>query len=241
MRLGVILLGVAAGALGARALAAQQEIGERLAARGAPAPLVERVRALVAAAQEEGLPVEPIANKAVEGVAKRAPADRIVPVLEQLRERLRQGRAEVQAAGLTPPPGEVVAAAAEALGRGMTPEEVRELIRSAPAPEAAAAGLTVAASLAAQGLEHRAATQAVHDAYGRGLGPAHLFELPSVVADLAAHGMGMGDMARRILEGGGLPLPPMTGEGPGVGRPGNVPPGPGQSGAHGQGRGRTGQ
>lgn len=231
----IVVLGLL-GALRAPVLAAQQEIGALLAARGAPAGLVEGVRTLVAAAQQEGLPVEPIQNKAIEGVAKRAPADRILPVLELIRVRLRQGRAEAQAAGLDPAPGAVVAGAAEALGRGMSTEEVRELIRSAPTPDAAAAGLSVAASLAAQGLDHRAAARAVHDAYSQGRRPEQLFELPSVVADLAARGMGMGDMAERILEGG-LPLPPMAGQGQGVGRPGSVPPGPGQSGEHGQGRG----
>jgi hypothetical protein len=222
------------------AASAQDDVGARLLARGASPELAERVRALVADAQEEGLPVWPIENKAMEGLAKHAPAERIGPVLEQLRERLRQGLGETRAAGLVPAPGDVVAAAAEALGRGMTPEDVRELIRSAPAPEAAAAGLTVAASLAAQGLERRAAVRAVHDAYARGPSPQQLFELPSVVADLRARGSSMSDLARRILEGGGLPLPPMAGEGAGKGgRPGNVPPGPGQSAQHGQGRGRT--
>lgn len=221
------------------AASAQDDVGARLLARGASPALAARVRALVADAQEEGLPVWPIENKAMEGLAKHAPPERIGPVLEQMRERLRQGLGETQAAGLVPAPGAVVAAAAEALGRGMTPEDVRQLIRSAPAPEAAAAGLTVAASLAAQGLDRRAAVRAVHDAYRRGPSPQQLFELPSVVADLTARGASMADVARRILEGGGLPLPPMAGEGAGKGgRPGSVPPGPGQSGQHGQGRGR---
>jgi hypothetical protein len=197
------------------------------------------VETLVREAERDGLPGEPIENKAIEGLAKRAPADRILPGLEQLRVRLRQGLTETEAAGLRPAPGAVVAAAAEALGRGMEPADVRELIRDAPAPDAAAAGLTVAAALTAQGLDHRAATRAVHDAYGRGPSPEQLFELPSAVADLRAHGMPMSDVARRIMEGGGLPLPPMAGEGRGHGPPGGVPPGqlPKEQGP-GQGRGR---
>jgi hypothetical protein len=36
----------------------------------------------------------------------------------------------------------------------------------------------------------------------------------------------MADLARRIMQGGGLPLPPMAGGvGQGGGRPGQVPPG----------------
>jgi hypothetical protein len=117
----------------------------------------------------------------------------------------------------------VVSAAAEALGRGLTAEQVRELIRTAPAPAAAAAGLRVAASLAAQGLESAAAVRAVRDAYRSRRQPEEIFELPSAVAELLGQGIPMAEVARSILEGGGLPLPAAAG-GSAAGRPGSVPP-----------------
>jgi hypothetical protein len=223
MSLGVCLGGVlAAVAMVATEAAAQEDLGARLAARGASAEFVAQVRALVADAHSEGLPAAPIEDKALEGLAKRAPPERILPVLEQLRARLRVGRAEAVAAGLAAPPAVVVAAAAEALGRGMTGEQVRDLIRAAPGPEQAADGLVVAASLTAQGLETAAAARAVRDGYGHARGPQQLFELPSAVAELRGRGIPMSDVARRILEGGGLPLPPTAGEGRG-GPPGGLP------------------
>jgi hypothetical protein len=150
-----------------------------------------------------------------------------VAALEQLRARLAAGRETVRAAGMAEPADAVVAGAAEALARGLTPEEVRALVAHAPGADGAAAGLMVAASLHAQGLDHAASVRAVEDAYRQALDPAQLYELPSVVAGLASQGMQMGDLARRILQGGGLPLPPMAGAGgQGSGRPGVVPPGP---------------
>jgi hypothetical protein len=238
-----VLMGVVAVAALAPAAAGQEPaLGARLQARGAAADLAARVETMVRAAERDGLPGAPIADKAIEGLAKRAPSERILAVLDQLRARLRQGQVLTREAGLDPAPGAVVAAAAEALGRGMDAEDVRGLVRAAPGPDAAAAGLTVAAALAAQGLDHRAAALAVRDAYRRGPGGQQLYELPSAVADLTARGLGIAEVARRIMEGGGLPLPPMMGEGRGRGPPAGVPPaqvpGKGQGQGQGQGSGR---
>jgi hypothetical protein len=209
-------------------LAAQdRDYRAELGGRGAPAAFVNAVAVQVEAAQAAGVPTGPVIDKAFEGWAKRVPEQRVVTALEQVRMRLVSGRALSVAAGYAPPPEAMVAGAGEALARGLTQDDVRALIAGAPGPEAAAAGLTVAASMHAQGLERAAAVRAVQDAYGRDLDPARLFELPSVVADLTGHGMQMGDLARRIMQGGGLPLPPMAGTGQGAGRPGQVPPGPG--------------
>jgi hypothetical protein len=213
----------------APALGAQErDVRAELAARGAVPGFVDMVAERVEAAHAARLPAGPLIDKALEGWAKHVPAQRVAVALEQLRTRLETGRGVVVAAGMLEPTDAVVAGAAEALARGLTPEEVRALVTRAPGPEAAAAGLMVAASLHAQGLEHAASVRAVVEAYGADLDPARLYELPSVVAGLAGQGMLMSDLARRIMQGGGLPLPPMAG---GVGqsnaRPGAVPIGPG--------------
>ena len=222
-----VWLGVAVAA-GPRSLPAQErDVGRELAQRGAPPAFVAVVMTQVAAAREAGLPIGPVADKALEGWAKHVPVARVEMALTQVRARLAAGRETLVAVGQTAPPDGVVGGAAEAMARGLTADDVGELVGAAPGPEAMGAGLTVAASLRAQGLDRRAAVRAVRDAYARGIGVAQLYELPSAVADLRGQGMAVDDVARRIMEGGGLPLPPMAGEGQGqgAGRPGNLPPG----------------
>lgn len=231
------LVGAGLVAVGTPLAGQQRDARRELAERGAPAAFVEAVMVQVEAATRDGLPAGPVIDKALEGWAKRVPSPRVQAALDQLRGRLAAGRDAVRAAGLTPPPDPVVAGAAEALARGLTVAEVHGLIARAPGPDAAAAGLMVAASLHAQGLDHAASVRAVEDAYARALDPAQLYELPSVVAGLAGQGMQMGELGQRIMQGGGLPLPPMAGGvGQGSGRPGQVPPGPGAN--QGQGSGR---
>jgi ribosomal protein L18 len=211
--------------------AQEQGIRERLINAGASQAFANQVGAIVDGARDEGLPIEPLEAKAIEGWAKRnrVPPDRVVAVLERQRVQLREANQIVTRAQVAQQSrGQVVAAAAEALGRGMTPEQCRELIQSAPTPEAAVVGLTVAASLAAQGLDHGAAVHAVREMHRAGGPPDRAFELPSAVADMLARGTPMSDVARQILEGGGLPIPggmgQGQGQGQGQGRPGMVPP-----------------
>ena len=205
--------------------AQQQQVRETLMARGAPADFAERVETIVVEAASEQLPTEPLVSKALEGWAKRGrvPPDRVLTVMTQLQTQLRAGRELTLDAGLNPPPGNVVAAAAGALGRGAGRQEVTEIIEAAPNPEAAATGLTVASALMAQGLERAAAVRAVGDAYRGGRVPAEVLEFPSVVSGLRAQGEPMAGIARRIMEGGGLPVP--MGQGGGMGGQGGPPPG----------------
>jgi hypothetical protein len=205
--------------------AQQHRVRTMLIARGAPAEFADQVTEIVEQAESEQLPTEPLVTKALEGWAKRSrvPADRVLVVMTQLQARLRIGRELATGVGMDAPPGAVVAAAAGALGRGMRREDVVEIIEVAPAPEAAATGLTVASALAAQGLERAAAVRAVRDAYRGGRSPEDVLEFPSVVTGLRAQGEPMAGIARRIMEGGGLPVP--MGQGNGMGGQGGPPPG----------------
>lgn len=205
--------------------AQQHEVRTMLLARGAPAEFADRVTTIVEQAEASQLPTEPLISKALEGWAKRGrvPADRVITVMTQLQGRLSLGRDLTVEAGLNPPPGAVVAAAAGALGRGLLRAEVLELLDVASDPEAAATGLTVASALTAQGLERAAAIRAVRDAYRNGRSPREVLEFPSVIMGLRAQGEPMAGIARRILEGGGLPVP--MGPGGGFAGPRGRPPG----------------
>src|SRR3990170_5482823 len=116
-------------ALIASSLVQQAELRQRLVDRGAAPEFAQQVVQVVAAARTSGLPVEPLADKAFEGLAKGYPAERILPVVQLLADRLRAGRTAALSAGLTQPSGRVVAAAAEALGRGMERNEVVQLLQ----------------------------------------------------------------------------------------------------------------
>lgn len=213
----------------------QADLRQRLVDRGAAPEFALQVVQVVAQARTAGLPVEPLADKAFEGLAKGYPAERILPVVQLLADRLRAGRAVVVSAGLTQPPGRVVAAAAEALGRGMERTEILEVLRAAPGSDAGSVGLTVAASLVAQGIASRDATRAVETAYHEGRSAQELLELPSVTSSWFAEGVTLPEVVKRIHEGQALPFPPGRGAakgGPPGLRPGTGPPinPPGKSG-----------
>jgi len=219
-----------AGALLASARSATaQDVRAQLLERGAPAEFADQVAAVVASAGAEQLPTEPLVSKALEGWAKRArvPQDRVITALNQYVVRLRTGRDIALEVGFNGAPGPVIAAAAEAVGRGMTRAQITQVMGSAGEPAAAATGLTVASALMAQGLEAEAAIRVVDDAFRGGRPPEDILEFPSALTGLQAQGEDMAQIARRIMQGGGLPSPTA----PGMGGRGNRPPTvPGMSG-----------
>jgi len=207
--------------------AAAQDVRAQLLERGAPAEFADQVAAIVANAGAEQLPTEPLVSKALEGWAKRArvPQGRVLTALNQYVVRLQTGRDIAADAGFDPVPGPVVAAAAEAVGRGMTREQVSQVMGFASEPAAAATGLTVASALMAQGLDAEAAIRVVGDAYRGGRAPEEILEFPSALTGLQAQGQDMAQIARRIMQGGGLPSPTAPGMGGRGNRPGTVPGG----------------
>src|SRR5262249_55011852 len=145
-------LTLAALALLPAALLAQDDPRAQLVARGLPADLAQQVAQIAADAAAQGLPTAPIVDKAIEGFAKHAPPVRITAALQQFAERMAQARAAVQQAGSFAPRGDMIAAAAEAMGRGIAAAQVGAVVQSAREPAVAAPGLTVTAALAGQGM-----------------------------------------------------------------------------------------
>ena len=111
----------------------RDEIARLRSARGFAAeetsPLLEQVNK----AGERGLPVEPLANKVKEGLAKGVDPKRIDPVLRQMVTHFESAQEVLREAG-TRGVAEgnrrvAVETLAEAFSRGATAEEVRELTR----------------------------------------------------------------------------------------------------------------
>jgi len=113
------------------------EIDRLRAAQGHSAEAVNPLLEQVTKAGEKGIPIEPLANKVKEGLAKGVEPRRIEPVLRQMvthfdkaQELLQESRAK----GVTDQ-GQgnnqrALESLAEALSRGATADEVRELARS---------------------------------------------------------------------------------------------------------------
>src|SRR5437867_9569842 len=120
IRLSTIGLLVAANAQ-AQTPPAAVDVRAELMARGAPAELASRIQQVVAQAVHDGLPTEPLADKALEGWAKQAPPERLLIAVDDLRHRLTAAREAAVEAGLTAPSGTLVSSAAQALSRGLTP------------------------------------------------------------------------------------------------------------------------
>jgi len=216
-------------AFGAGAAQAQQEVRAQLAARGLPPTLVDGVSAMAADAAAHGLPTGPIADKALEGWAKRASAERILAVVQGFTVRMGEARTAVRSAGVTAPPGDVIAAAAEAMGRGMTGAQVGDVVRAGPAPADAAPALHVVTALAAQGMAMDQAVTVVATAMREGRPADQLLDMPSVMRAMQARGMGPAEVGRQLMQGGSEgPGGPGMGPGPGGQRPpgaGNRPGG----------------
>jgi hypothetical protein len=122
-----------------------------------------QVETLVTSARDQGLPTEPLVQKALEGASKGAPGTRIVTAVESTLADLRRAR---EALGQRAASDEIVAAAA-ALRAGATPAMVAEIRRVGP-HGGVAVPLAVFTDLVAGGMEVDAAWRSVSELANRG-------------------------------------------------------------------------
>jgi len=214
----------------APARAQQGDLRARLEARGLPAELVDGVASAAAGATARGRPTEPHADRALEGWAKRVPSARILSVVRQFAERMGEARATLRSSGLTAPAGDLVAAAAEAMSRGMSATQVAEVVRVAPESPSAAQSLRVATALSAQGMAMDQAVSVVAQAMHDQRGVEQILDLPSTMRAMQARGMTPPEIGSQLRQGGGIggprPIAP-PGVVPGGRRPGPLGTGPG--------------
>jgi hypothetical protein len=107
---------------GAGSLAAQETARERAQA-ALPPEVFQQVEALATQAAAQGIPQDPLFNKALEGLAKRVPQDRILPAVTAYAGRLQ----EAWEAFGTRATGPLAVAGADALQRGVAVETLRSL------------------------------------------------------------------------------------------------------------------
>ena len=132
-RVTILLTGLCA--LGAAPVARAQD--PRLAGKLDSATFVAVSRVLDAA-REQGLPTEPLVDKALEGAMKRAPGPRIVDVVSVLATRLATARE-----ALAPQPSSPeIMAGADALAVGVPRDHLRQLraLRRQPTPTSGGRG-----------------------------------------------------------------------------------------------------
>jgi hypothetical protein len=125
MRLPLLLLCLASSLGG-------QSVRARLEGR-VPAASIPVVDSLVGVAAAEGLPTEPLIQKAIEGGAKHVSGERIVKAVALNIEQLRQAQALLVRAGDAPPvTAAEVTAVVSALRRGLAAPMVERIVAALP-------------------------------------------------------------------------------------------------------------
>ena len=99
------------------------DVRARLETRGVPARLARSVAGIADRASSRGVPAGPLADKALEGWAKHVPEQRILSAVQSFADRMAVAVRAVRDGTSEMPPGDVVAAAAEAMGGGLGVDE----------------------------------------------------------------------------------------------------------------------
>ncbi|MFW5951062.1 MAG: hypothetical protein ACOCVZ_02990 [Gemmatimonadota bacterium] len=187
-----------------------------------PGPAVQEIEARLQSAIEHELPVDPLLDKAVEGIAKGVPAARISAAVEQLTQQL--GRARALLGNGAPPAAVDVTAVADALRRGVPESAVRRLAQRARPGEPLALAVHTVGDLMDRGVPGEQAMEVVEAWRGRGGGPDELRQLPAAVERLIRMGV-LPEHAAAAVTGEGRGGPPgHPGNQPGAGGKGIGPP-----------------
>jgi hypothetical protein len=155
---------------------AGQEARARLAGR-VPSVALSALDSIVAEAGDEGIPTEPLIQKALEGGAKGALAERIVAVVGASASQLRRARALLRLTSESQPagPAEVTAVAA-ALSRGVSPQLVESLTVALPG-EPTGPALHAVADLVGHGFTEDVSVDLMVDAARQGFRGLRLLDV----------------------------------------------------------------
>jgi hypothetical protein len=166
---------------------AAQGAEARLAGRVPPAA-VHAIDSIVRVARGDGLPTEPLIQKALEGGAKGAAADDIVAAVGASANQLRVARALLELANAArPPEGSEVAAVAAALARGVSTQEAERLTSALPG-EPMGPALHAVADLVGHGFAERASVDLMVAAARQGLRGLRLLDVAAAAVQLRQRG-----------------------------------------------------
>ena len=182
-------------------LAQELDRPSRLEERLAPRT-VERLRSIAERAERSGVPAELLRRKVNEGISKGVTGARLERAIADYADRLTVAR---RLAGPRAS-GPVLAAAAEALERGVPPDRIRRFLTVHPNPVRAGVGLRVFAALRDAGVPDGPAMRGVGAALDRGLRGERLLALSAAVRRRVAAGEDPTEALRAELGGDRSPV-----------------------------------
>jgi hypothetical protein len=138
------------------------------------------LRPILDSARGDSVPVQALEDKALEGVAKHVPLERIVAAVRQLAAELRDVRTILRsvAPGVTSSDGEIVAAA-DARRRGVPATDVVALRSHAPPTSALVVAYTVFGDLVQRGVPADQARLAIEQLLAAGVPAQQIAEIPA--------------------------------------------------------------
>jgi len=179
-----------ASCMGANGLFAQETARER-AQQALPPAVFRDLSTLADQMSDAGIPDEPLFVKALEGQAKRVPADRLLPAVRAYAGRLGEARQAFGVEATTP----LLVAGADALQRGVPPEALRALPADRPRSPMA---VVVLADLLESGVPADRALELLRDAMAQRARDDRMLDISARVRRLIRQGMTPRDAIERV-------------------------------------------
>ena len=183
LAIGLLIIGVQDGVAQSRANnTAPTTAYDRARAALPPAQRTEFTR-IVSDARARGLPIDPLSDKVLEGVAKSQPAARIMTAVRQRATLLARARTLIGAR-----PATEIVTVADVLQRGLNEQWIRDVRAGARPNEPVGLALHTFADLAERGVSGDVALSMIDGWRSRGASASELRELPAAVERLVRSG-----------------------------------------------------
>ena len=185
MTLTLAILAVTTGGLEA------QESARERAQRTLSPQVFDELSALAAEMSPAGVPDEPLYTKALEGIAKRVPSDRLVPAVRDYAVRLGEARQAFGIGASVP----LLVAGADALQRGVPRDALASLPADRPRSPLAVLALT---ELIESGVPRDRAIQILRDAMAQRTADDRMLDISARVRQLIRQGVAPQDAVERV-------------------------------------------